>query len=130
MTNLRAVLNSLDPKLYYLLVAGVTWLLIYLWRRISLASWNAVTQQKPFLQQLPALFLSALLAAAPKIGPGFLGHLSEILVAIVLSGGGAIGIHTALAASPLPYTGGLPPPPDPAKFPVPTTPATDQPVKP
>ena len=111
MTTVLAFLTRLDPKLFYALVAGTTWLALYLWRRISIASWDAVTKKSPWLQQLPALILSALLSAMPAIGRGVFNVVQQVLLGMLFGGGGAALLHNLPAASPLPYTGARPAPP-------------------
>jgi len=104
-------IRSLDPKLFYALVAGLTWLVLYVWRRISIASWDAVTKKSPALQQLPALVLSALMSAAPAIGKGVGDVVQQVLLGVLFGGGGAALLHNLPAASPLPYTGNRKPEP-------------------
>lgn len=99
-------IRALDPKLFYALVAGVTWLVLYLWRRISIASWDAVTKKSPALQQLPALVLSALMSAMPAIGKDAVDVIQQVLLGLLFGGGGAALLHNLPAASALPYTGG------------------------
>jgi hypothetical protein len=101
-------LANLDPMLFYTAVSAATGLLIYLWRKISYASWDAVTRRNPLLQNLPALVLAGLMSAAPALGKPFWPALGTIVFGILFGGGTAIFSHHALKDSPLPYTGGAP----------------------
>lgn len=104
---------GIDPKLFYLAVAGLTWLLIYAWRKFSISTWNAVTRQKPILENLPALVLSGLMSAAPAIDKGFLAVVVNLIYGAIASGSVSIVTHHMLKDSPLPYegAGGTPPAP-------------------
>lgn len=102
-------IQTIDAKLIYALIAGIVWLVIYLWRRFSIASWEAVTKRSPFLQQLPALILSGLLSAMPAIGKDLWTALQQIALGMLFGGGGAAAVHNLLKASPIPYTGAVPP---------------------
>jgi hypothetical protein len=115
-----ATLKTLDPRLFYLLVAGLCFMLIWAWRRFHFSSWEAVTRHNPVLERLPALILSGLLSAAPAIGKDTWSVITEIVMGIVLGGGGATVGHHLLKAAPnkiIPYQGGAkpkdgdPPPP-------------------
>jgi hypothetical protein len=104
-----AFLQAQDPKMFYTAVAMLTGGLIYLWRRFSFSTWEAVTRKQPLLQDLPALVLAGLMSAAPAIGKGFIPVLGNILFGILFGGGTAIFGHHALKDSPLPYNGAKPP---------------------
>lgn len=99
-----------DPKLFYAIVAGLTWLLIYLWRKFSLGTWDALTKGRPFVEHMPALILSGLISLAPALDKGFWPALENLIYGIVFGGGAAVFGHRFLKDSPLPYTGGTPPP--------------------
>jgi len=103
------VVHKVDPRVFYLLVSGAVFGVIWLWRRISIASWDAVTRGRPMIQQLPALVLSALMSAAPAVGKDFWSVVSDTILGVVFSGGGAILAHHLLKAAPVPYQGGKPP---------------------
>jgi hypothetical protein len=104
-------LRLVDPKLFYLLVSGAVWGLIYLWRKFSISTWDAVTRQKPWVQTLPALVLSGLLSAAPAIGKDVWTVLQDVILGLVFGGGGSIFLHHVAKAAPIPYNGGKPQPP-------------------
>jgi hypothetical protein len=114
---MTAFLASLDPEVFYTAVAMLTGGLIYLWRKLSYASWDAVTRKNPLLQDLPAVILSGLMSVAPALDKAFWPALGHILFGAVFGGGTAIVAHHALKDSPLPYTGGTPP--EPPMFPKP-----------
>lgn len=96
-----AFLQSLDPRLFYLLVSAVTFGVIYAWRRFSFASWEAITKHNPRIQALPALLLSAFLSAMPAVGKPLLTALLDVVIGL-FSGGLAIGAHHAMKK----YNGG------------------------
>lgn|SRR5262245_40718602 len=109
-------LAKLDPRLFYAAVAGLTWLLIWLWRKYLPRAWEAATRRSPTLQQLPALVLAALMSAAPAIGRPALDVVQQVVFGLIIGALPAIGLHTAMKETPLiPYTGGKPagPPPIP-----------------
>jgi hypothetical protein len=107
----RDVVQSVDPRLFYGAVAGLTWLLIWAWRRYLPNAWVAVTKKSPNLQQLPAFVLAGLIGAAPAIGAKSIWEVvQQVLISSFASGLGAMGIHTAMKeATFLPYQGGKPP---------------------
>lgn len=114
MTAFLAFLAGLDTRIFYLLLAGTVWLLIYVWRRVSMASWDAVTRHSPTLEQLPSLVLSALLAAAPSFGKPMLQVVQQAILGVVFGMLPAAGAHYIMKALPIPYNGGQPPPKPPA----------------
>jgi len=108
---MTAFLQSLDPKLVYLMISGIAGGIIYLWRKFSIESWDAVTRHNEILQTLPALILSGLMSAAPAVGKGLWTVIGNIIVGAIVGGSTAIVGHQVLKASPLPYNGGQPLPP-------------------
>ena len=101
-------LQSLDPKLVYAMISAIAGLLIYAWRKISIASWDLVTRKNEILQTLPAMILSGLMSAAPAIGTPTWNLVGNIVFGAFFSGGASIVGHQILKASPLPYNGGQP----------------------
>ena len=98
-------LQKLDPKIVYLAVAGLTWLIVWAWRRYLPKVWDAVTKKGPVLQQLPAIVLSALMSAAPAIGKPLAQAVQDVLISTVLGWLTASGFHFALKEAPVPYDG-------------------------
>lgn len=123
-----ATLKTFDPRLFYMAVAGFCFGLIYLWRKALPASWEAVTRHNAVLQRIPALVLSGLLSAAPALGKDMWSTVTEIVMGVVISGGGATVGHHLLKAAPdkiIPYRGGIKPKdgdPAPATIPPPAPP--------
>jgi len=116
-------LQSLDPKLVYAMISAIAGLIIYAWRKISIASWDAVTRKNELLQALPAMILAGLMSAAPAIGKDTWNVVGNIVFGAVFSGGASIVGHQLLRASPLPYNGGQPLPAlSPLGDPAPATP--------
>lgn len=107
----REVVQSTDPLIFYGAVAGMTWLLIWAWRRFLPNAWVFVTKKSPNLQQLPAFVLAGLMSAAPAIGVKSIWQVvQQVLIGAMASGLGSMGIHTAMKeATFLPYQGGKPP---------------------
>lgn len=107
----QEVVQSTNPVLFYGVVAGLTFLLVWAWRRFFPNAWVFVTKKSPNLQQLPALVFSALLSAAPAIGVKSIWEVvQQVLIGMFASGIGSMGIHTAMKeATFLPYQGGKPP---------------------
>lgn len=98
--------EHLDPKIAYLVVAGLTWLLVWLWRRFLPGAWDAVTRRGAALQQLPALVLSALLSTAPALGKPLWEAVQQVVISTVLGWLTATGFHVALKDNPVvPYDG-------------------------
>jgi prepilin signal peptidase PulO-like enzyme (type II secretory pathway) len=110
MDTFRTFLASLDPRIFYAGTAGLAWLLIYAWRKISMASWDAVTRKNPLLQNLPAIVLSGLISAAPAINKSFVNTLFDVIYGAFAGGAMSIVGHHMLKDSPLPYQGGGPGP--------------------
>jgi hypothetical protein len=110
MKTILAFMAGLDPKVLYTATAGVVWLTIYAWRKVSMASWDAVTRQNPLLQNLPAMVLSGLISAAPHFDKGFVTALVDIVYGAATAGSLSIVSHHMLKDSPLPYQGGGPAP--------------------
>jgi hypothetical protein len=100
---------------FYGAVAGLTWLIIWAWRRYFPNAWVFVTKKSPNLQQLPAFILAGLMSAAPAIGVKSIWQVvQQVIIGSVASGLGSMGIHTAMKeATFLPYQGGKPPAVDP-----------------
>jgi len=115
--------QQFNPKLFYLLTAGVVWVLIWAWRKVSIDSWNAVTRQNPLLQNLPSIVLSGLISAAPALNKGFVDALTDILYGAFAGGAMSVFSHHLLKESPLPYQGGGPAPKPTAPDPDPKLPA-------
>ncbi len=100
------LLQHLDPKVVYLAVAGLTWLLVFAWRKFLPGLWDAVTRKGAALQQLPALVLAALLSAAPALGKPLWEAVQQILVSTALGWLSSTGFHVAMKDIPiLPYDG-------------------------
>jgi len=99
-------IEKLDPRIAYLLTAGLTWLLVWAWRRFLPKLWDAVTQKGAALQQLPALVLSALLSTAPAMGKPLWEAVQQILISTTLGWLGATGFHVMAKDNPMvPYDG-------------------------
>jgi hypothetical protein len=119
-------IEQLDPKIAYLLVAGLTWLLVWAWRRWLPGLWDTVTRKGAALQQLPALVLSALLSTAPALGKPLWEAVQQIVISTAMGWFSSMGLHVAMKDIPaLPYDGarkalGRPP----------VTPAEPAPVEP
>jgi hypothetical protein len=99
-------LEHLDPKVVYLVVAGLTWLLVWAWRKFLPGLWDAVTKKGAALQQLPALILSALLSAAPALGKPLWEAVQQVVIGTVLGWIGSTGFHVIVKDNPaVPYDG-------------------------
>jgi hypothetical protein len=102
------MLATMNPRMFYLLVAGGVFLLIYMCRRFAPGLWDTVTLHRPKLQALPALLLSALFTAMPAFGKGMWDVITEVVIGVAV-GGGTIAGHHILKAMPdkiVPYHGG------------------------
>lgn len=118
----QEVVESTNPMIFYGAVAGLTWLLIWVWRRYFPNAWVFVTKKSPNLQQLPAFIFAGLISAAPVVGVKSIWEVvQQVLIGSLASGLGSMGIHTAMKeATFLPYQGGKPPavaPPSPPDVP-------------
>lgn len=100
-------IRSLDPKIVYSAVSALAGLIIYVWRKVSISTWDAITRKNEILQTLPAVILSGLMSAAPAIGKPMLNVVANIVFGAIFGGAGAIVGHQVLRASPLPYNGGV-----------------------
>lgn len=97
---------NIDPKAIYLLVAGLTWLIVWAWRRWLPGLWDTVTQKGAALQQLPALVLSALLSTAPALGKPLWEAVQQIVISTAMGWFSSMGLHVALKDNPaVPYDG-------------------------
>lgn len=106
MAELKAFLDALDPRAYYLFAAAVVWFATWAWRRFLPGLWAIVTVRSPAMTQLPLVVLGALISAAPTLASGQIGKIiQETIIGAILSAVSAQGIHAALKASPLPYNG-------------------------
>ena len=105
MAQLATWLISIDPKLWYIGVAGVLWLVTYVWRRFLPSVWAAAISKSPALPQLWMTVLGALMNAAPAIGKPLGAFVEQLLVGAVLAVIGAQGIHDTFRALPGPYNG-------------------------
>lgn len=107
----QEVVQTTDPMVFYGAVAGLTWLLIWAWRRFLPNAWVFVTKKSPNLQQMPAFVLAGLMSAAPAIGVKSIWQVvQQVVIGSVASGLTSIGVHTfAKEATFLPYQGGKPP---------------------
>jgi hypothetical protein len=99
-------IRSLDPKIVYSAISAQAGLMIYVWRKVSIKTWDAVTRKNEMLQTLPAIILSGLMSAAPAIGKPLLNVVANIVFGALFGGAGAVVSHQILKASPLPYSGG------------------------
>lgn len=120
MTSFRLFLASLDPRMFYAATAGLVWLVIYAWRKVSIASWDVVTRKSPLLQNLPAVVLAGLISAAPAINKSFVNTLFDVIYGALAGGALSVFSHHVMKDSPLPYQGGGPAP-KPAVLPEQTT---------
>ena len=112
IVSIKAWLDSVDPKLFYLAVSGLVGGLVYLWRRFSISSWDWVTRKSPAVQTLPALVLAGLISAAPTAGLPMIKVIEQIILGAFAGALPAIAGHTVLKAIPwLPYNGGVKPTP-------------------
>lgn len=99
-------IEHIDPRIAYLLVAGLTWLLIWAWRRWLPGLWDTVTKKGAALQQLPVLILSALLSTAPALGKPLVEAVQQIVISTALGWLSSMGFHVMLKDNPaLPYDG-------------------------
>jgi len=105
MQALMIWLLSIDPKLWYITVGAVLWLVTYLWRRFLPSVWAAATAKNPALSQIWLTVLGALISAGPAIGKPLGAFVEQMLVGAVLATIGAQGIHAVLEALPIPYSG-------------------------
>lgn len=112
---MRDLIASIDPTLFYGMVAGLTWLIIWAWRRFLPNTWVWATKKSPNLQQLPAFVLAGLISAAPAIGIKSIWEVvQQVLIGAFASGLTSMGIHTAMKeATFVSYRGGKPPAVDP-----------------
>lgn len=98
--------EKLDPKIVYLAVTGLTWLLVWAWRKSLPGLWDTVTRKGAALQQLPALVLAALLSTAPAMGKPLWEAVQQVLISTVLGWLGSTGFHVAMKDIPIvPYDG-------------------------
>lgn len=97
--DLKTAIDAVDPRLFYVLVALITFGVIYGWRRLFPETFERIP---PKLQSLPAIILGAVLSGASDTAT-----LKQAVVAAILgacsSGLAAIGGHHALKAGPGPY---------------------------
>ncbi|MES2339285.1 MAG: hypothetical protein V4537_14420 [Pseudomonadota bacterium] len=99
-------LEHLDPKVAYLAVAGLTFLLVWAWRRFLPGLWDAVTKKGAALQQLPAVVLAALLSTAPALGKPLWEAVQQVIISTVLGWLSATGFHVFAKDVPvIPYDG-------------------------
>jgi hypothetical protein len=105
MLQVKAFLESLDPRAWYLASAGIVWLVTWIWRRFLPGLWALATAKGPALTQLPVIVLGALISAAPAIGKPLWALVQETIVGAILSAVSAQGVHAALKALPVPYDG-------------------------
>ena len=99
-------LQQLDPRVAYGAVAGLTFLIVWAWRRFLPGLWDAVTKRGAALQQLPGLVLSALLSTAPALGKPLFQAVQEILISTAFGWIGASGVHVLMKDNPaVPYDG-------------------------
>lgn len=122
LANLRTALADANPALPYLVIPAIAWLVVYLWRRFSMSSFEKLPDS---VQALPAMLLSAILSAASS-GGDFKKALLDTVVGFV-SGLTAVGLHHALKAAPGPYQGG---PPVKNETPTIPAPAAEEPIIP
>ena len=99
-------IEKLDPKIAYLAVAGLTFLLVWAWRRFLPGLWDTVTRKGAALQQLPALVLAALLSTAPALGKPLWEAVQQVVISTVLGWLSSTGFHVAMKDIPaVPYDG-------------------------
>lgn len=98
---IRAELAEVHPAAPAIALAIVVGGLIYAWRKLHPVSFERIP--KP-IQSLPAVLLSALVAALSSGGDGWQPVLDAIAGAVL--GLTSVGGHHALKLSPLPYLGG------------------------
>ncbi len=102
---MQTLLQSLDPRLWYLFTAGVVWLILWLWRRYLPSVWAALTARNPAFSQLPIILIGGLINAAPALGKPLWQFVQETVIGAVLSAVSAQGFHAALKALPGKYDG-------------------------
>lgn len=105
MESLKALLDAIDPKVWYLATSGVIWLVTWLWRRYLPGLWATVTQRSPAFAQLPLFVLGAILNAGPALGKPLWDVVQQSLLGAVLALIGANGAHAVLKSLPGPYDG-------------------------
>lgn len=105
MLQLKTFLESLDPKVWYLAVSGMIFLLTWLWRRFLPALWAAAVAKSPAIPQVWMMVLGALMSAAPAVGQGIGKIVQQTLLGAVFSALGANGYHAFLRDMPGPYDG-------------------------
>jgi hypothetical protein len=116
--NIKAALDAVDPKLFYLIVSGIVGGVIWAWRRLSISSWDWVTRRSPSIQQLPALVLAGLLSYAPAAGLPLIKVLEQVILGALAGALPAIAGHEMMKKIPqLPYNGGKAPAAPPAPGP-------------
>jgi hypothetical protein len=98
----RADLAQIHPALPYVVLAGLSWLFVYGWRKFAPTSFAKLPEAA---QGLPAILFSAVMGAVS--GGGDVGKVFTDALLGALSGFAAIGGHEFAKASPLPYTGAL-----------------------
>ena len=114
MEHVKNILDGINPTLFYLAVSGVTWLLVWAWRRWLPGLWVAATKKSPTLQQLPALVLAGLMSAAPALGRPLWDVVQQVVLGAIMGALTSAGIHWSAKEIPwVPYQGGKPPAVDP-----------------
>ena len=99
----RAELAAVHPLLPYLAIAVLVGGVVYAWRRLAPSSFQKLPDS---VQALPAVMLSAVLAAASTGDDAGLGRVLVEIALGAFSGLLPVGGHEALKRSPLPYLGG------------------------
>lgn len=102
---LLAFLHLFRIEWLYFIVGLVIFGLTYAVRRFAPSLWVLLTSKYPALALLPMLVIGALLTAAPTTGEGVFAVVQDALIKAVLGTLTALGLHSALKASPLPYNG-------------------------
>ena len=99
MYDIKAAIDAWDPRLFYVFMAGVVFVVIYLWRQLLPATFDNVPKRFQFV---PALMLGAVLSASAD-SESVKTAVVSALVGALSSGLAAVGGHHALKQAPGPY---------------------------
>lgn len=100
MMTIKQFLDAADPRLFFALIALLSWLFVYTWRRLSPGSFEKIPAS---VQGLPAILFGAIASA-----PAGAGSLKEAFINAIVgafSGLASVGVHHVLKESAVPYTG-------------------------
>lgn len=100
MVHLKAVLDAVDPRVWYMIAGAFVWLATYAWRRFLPAVWAAATSKNPALPQLWMAVIGSLIALQPALGQPLVKAVEQVLITAALATIGANGLHGFLKSLP------------------------------